>query len=124
MNICVLYGRLGTDPELKVFGETKICKFRMATNETFKDKQGQKQQRTSWHTIDVFGKQAESCAKYLKKGRQVVVKGKIVYDKNPETNITYTSIKAEKVDFINEQSKTQNNTQNDVNDWNDTDIPF
>ena len=77
LNLVVLVGNLGGDPELKSL-ETgaKVCNFTVATNEVFKDKAGNKQERVEWSRVTVWGNQAESCAKYLSKGRTVVVVGR------------------------------------------------
>jgi len=76
INKVLLIGHLGQDPELR--GDGDICNFRIATSESWKDKStGEKKEKTEWHRICVFGKSAEHCAQYLKKGRQVHVEGKI-----------------------------------------------
>src|SRR5690606_41845225 len=54
-----------------------VCEFRLATNENWTDKNGQRQERTEWHRVVVWGKKAESCSKYLSKGRQVFVEGRL-----------------------------------------------
>jgi single-strand DNA-binding protein len=54
-----------------------VCEFRIATSESWNDKNGQKQERTEWHRVVVWGKRAEVCAKYLSKGRQVYVEGRL-----------------------------------------------
>jgi single-strand DNA-binding protein len=54
-----------------------VCEFRLATNEAWTDKQGQRQERTEWHRVVVWGKKAEVCSKYLSKGRQVYVEGRL-----------------------------------------------
>lgn len=76
INKVLLIGRLGADPELR--GDGDVCNFRIATSESWNDKvTGTKKEKTEWHRICVFGKSAEHCAQYLKKGRQVHVEGKI-----------------------------------------------
>lgn len=73
-----LIGNLGKDPELKQFGDgNAVCRFSLATNEYFKDKKGERQNRTDWHTVVAWGKLAEVMAKYLSKGQQVAVNGKL-----------------------------------------------
>ena len=72
VNKVILIGNLGRDPELKYTpGQNAVCNFTLATNEQWTDKSGAKQERTEWHRIVVWGKQAEICGQYLKKGRQV-----------------------------------------------------
>ena len=78
LNKVLLIGNLGQDPELRYTksGEA-ACNLSIATNEKWTDKSGERQQRTEWHRCTVWGKQAEACDRYLKKGRQVCVEGKI-----------------------------------------------
>jgi len=78
INKVFLVGNLGTDPEVR-FAQAgqAVANFSIATNESWTDKSGQKQERTEWHRIVVWGKQGETCAEVLKKGRQVCVEGKL-----------------------------------------------
>lgn len=77
MNQCILLGHLGGSVELK-FGAsgTAIGTFSMATNERYTDRDGNLQERTEWHRVVCFGKQAENSAKYLSKGSQVLVQAR------------------------------------------------
>jgi len=78
VNKVILVGRLGQDPELKYTNSgTSVCRFSIATSENWKDKEGQKQERTEWHRIVVWGKLGTLCSEYLKKGRQVYLEGRI-----------------------------------------------
>ncbi|MBI5047510.1 MAG: single-stranded DNA-binding protein [Deltaproteobacteria bacterium] len=78
VNKAILVGRLGKDPEIKYMPSgTAIANFTMATSENYKDKDGQKQERTEWHRIVAFGKLAEICGEYLAKGKQVYIEGRI-----------------------------------------------
>jgi single-strand DNA-binding protein len=78
LNKVMLIGNLGSDPELRFTQSGQaVCNFSVATNERFTDKAGEKQERTEWHKIVVWGKQAENCEKYLSKGRQVFIEGRI-----------------------------------------------
>ncbi len=80
MNKVILIGNLGKDPELKVTpGGQPLARFSVATTETWKDGQGNKKEKTEWHRIIVWGKQAEVAEKYLRKGKQVMVEGRIQY---------------------------------------------
>jgi single-strand DNA-binding protein len=86
VNKVILLGRLGQDPELKYTQAGKaVAKFSLATDETWKDKQGEKQQKTTWHTVIAWEKLAEIIGQYLAKGSQVYVEGKIQV-RNYETN--------------------------------------
>lgn len=78
VNKVILIGNLGADPEKRYTGGGQaVCNLRIATNERWTDKQGQKQERTEWHRVVVYGPQAENCEKYLSKGRPVYIEGSI-----------------------------------------------
>ena len=83
VNKVILIGNLGSDPETRsTGGGTTVCSFSVATSESWTDKQsGEKQERTEWHRVKVFGKLGEICGEYLKKGRQVYIEGSIRTDK-------------------------------------------
>ncbi len=77
VNKVIIMGRLGQDPEMKTVGQNQtVTRLSVATSETWL-KDGQKQERTEWHRVVVWGKQAENCGKYLSKGRQVFIEGKL-----------------------------------------------
>ena len=78
LNKVILIGRLGRDPETRYMpnGEA-VCNFSIATDESWKDKNGQRQTRTEWHSITMYRKLAEIAAQYLKKGSQVYIEGRI-----------------------------------------------
>jgi single-strand DNA-binding protein len=78
VNKAMLVGRLGRDPETRyTSGGQAVCNFTLATDETFKDRSGERQKRTEWHRIVVWGKQAEIAQQYLHKGSLVFVEGRI-----------------------------------------------
>lgn len=78
LNKAILIGNLGTEPELRfTTGGRAVLKLRMATNETWKDKDGQKQERTDWHTVIMWGKRAEALNGILSKGGRIGVDGRI-----------------------------------------------
>src|SRR5208283_5936373 len=78
VNKVILVGRLGRDPELKYTpGGAPVAKFSLATDESFKDKTGEKQNRTEWHNIVAWNKLAEICGEYLTKGKLVYIEGSI-----------------------------------------------
>lgn len=102
LNKVMLIGRLGQDPETKSVGETQVCKFSVATSESWTDRNGDKKENTEWHRITAWGKLAEICGKYLQKGRQVYIEGKIKttqYEKNGEKRYG-TEIVAGTVQFL------------------------
>jgi single-strand DNA-binding protein len=78
VNKAILVGRLGKDPEVKYTqGGTPVAKFTLATNEVWKDQNGEKQERTEWHNIVAWTRLAEICGQYLTKGSRVYVEGRI-----------------------------------------------
>jgi single-strand DNA-binding protein len=100
----ILIGYLGKDPEVSYTqGGTARARFSLATSETYNDRQsGERREETQWHTVIVWGKQAENAGKYLAKGHLVTVEGKIqyrTYDKNGVTHYV-TEIKADRVVFM------------------------
>lgn len=78
VNKVILVGNLGRDPEVRYMpnGEA-VCNFSIATTDTWKDKSGQRQERTEWHNIVMYRKLAEIAGEYLKKGRPVYVEGRL-----------------------------------------------
>lgn len=81
MNRATLIGRIGQNPEITVLDSgTKIAKFSLATNESYKNKAGERVQETDWHNIEVFGKLAEIADKFFEKGKQMLVEGRIKTD--------------------------------------------
>jgi single-strand DNA-binding protein len=105
VNKVILIGHLGAKPELKYLPSGQaVCEMRMATTEVFNDKNQQKQERTEWHRIVVWGKTGENCAQYLDKGRQVYVEGRIQTrswdDKNTGEKKYMTEIVANNVTFL------------------------
>jgi single-strand DNA-binding protein len=121
MNKAVVIGRLGRDPELRATQSGQsVTNFTVATNENYKDGNGERQERTEWHNIVVWGKQAESCAKYLKKGRQVAVDGRLQsrsYDDREGVKRHITEIVASRVEFLgdngNGNGKAEEPTEGD-----------
>lgn len=113
VNKVILLGRLGQDPELKYTPSgAAVCNFSLATTESWNDKSGQKQERTEWHRIVVWGKLAELCNQYLAKGRQAFVEGRLQTrswdDKDGNKRYT-TEINATTVQFIGGQAQAGSN---------------
>ena len=79
LNRATIIGHLGQDPEMRYLPTSgqPVTGFSVATDESFTDKDGQRQERTDWHHVVVYGKAAENCHKYLTKGREVYVEGRI-----------------------------------------------
>jgi single-strand DNA-binding protein len=112
-NSVKLIGRLGQDPEVKTLDKgNKLAKFSLATSDNFTAKDGSKQEQTQWHNIIVFGNLAVICEKYLKKGKEIALDGRLTYrtweDKNG-TKHTSSEIVANDFIFIgpNTESKKQ-----------------
>ncbi len=104
VNKVIILGRLGQDPELKYTpGGMAVCNFSIATSESWADKSGQKQERTEWHRVVVWGKLGELCNQYLAKGRQAYIEGSLQTrswdDKNGQKRYT-TEVLAKTVQFI------------------------
>ena len=78
LNKAILIGNLTRDPELKAIPSgNKVCTFSLATNRTYKDANGVRQEKTDYHNIVVWGKTAENVAQYMKKGSQILVEGRM-----------------------------------------------
>lgn len=104
VNKIILVGNLGADPEKRYTGSgSAVCNLRLATSDRWTDKQGNKQERTEWHRVVVYGPQAENCEKYLSKGRQVYIEGSIRTrqweDQQGNTRYT-TEVIAQRVQFL------------------------
>ena len=104
VNKVILIGNLGRDPELRYTkGGMAVANFTLATNERWRDKQGSSQERTEWHRIVVWDKQAENCAQYLQKGRSAYIEGRLQTreweDKEGNKHRT-TEVVAQQVTFL------------------------
>ena len=104
VNKAIVLGNLGRDPELRHTGSGKaVATLRIATNEQWNDQSGERQERTEWHSVVVWGRQAETCNQYLKKGRTVYIEGRLQtrkwQDKEGQDRYT-TEIVADRVQFI------------------------
>jgi len=107
VNKVILVGRLGQNPEVRYTPSgAAVANFSVATNESWSDKNGQKQERTEWHKVVVWGKLAELCNQFLAKGRQVYLEGRLQtrqwQDKDGQTKYT-TEIQAQTVQFLGGQ---------------------
>ncbi|MCL4136663.1 UNVERIFIED_CONTAM: hypothetical protein GTU68_056143 [Idotea baltica] len=109
VNKVLLLGHLGADPELRYTNnQTAVCNLRVATNDRRKGADGQWTDFTEWHKVSTFGKTAENCNTYIKKGSQVFVEGRIQTRKwqDQEGKDRYsTEIVANSVQFIGSKSK-------------------
>src|SRR5579885_162118 len=105
VNKVILVGNLGRDPELRATPSGQsVCSFSVATTERFTDRTGQQREQTEWHNVVAWGKQADLCGQYLKKGRQVYVEGRLTtrqYEAKDGTGKRYrTEVVAQRVQFL------------------------
>ena len=125
VNKVIIVGRLGADPEMKTVGENNtVTRLSIATSESWTDRDGQKQERTEWHRVVVWGKLGELCGKYLIKGRQVYLEGRIQTrsweDQQGQKRYT-TEIVAQTVQFLssnNERSTSSSSADGDFGHQN------
>lgn len=104
VNKVILIGNLGQDPELRYTGSgTAVCNMRLATNESYTDRDGNQVDKTEWHNIVVWARLAEVCDQYLSKGSQVYFEGKLQTrsweDRDGNTRYT-TEVKASEMQFL------------------------
>lgn len=137
VNSVFIVGNLGADVELKYMQNNRaVCNLSVATNEVWKDKSGQKQEKTEWHRVTVWGEQAENCSKFLSKGRLVAVQGKLQtrsYDKDGQKHYA-TDIIADRITFLgggerdrDTGSQVPRGADHDTGSQvppDDTDVPF
>ncbi|WP_412067255.1 single-stranded DNA-binding protein [Rubrivirga sp. IMCC43871] len=104
VNKVILIGNLGQDPELRYTGSgTAVCNMRLATTESYKDRDGNQVENTEWHTVVAWARLAEICGEYLSKGRQVYIEGQLQTrqweDKDGNTRYS-TEIKAREMQML------------------------
>jgi len=114
VNKVILIGNLGQDPELRYTGSgTAVCNMRLATNESYTDRDGNQVDKTEWHNIVVWARLAEVCDQYLSKGSQVYFEGKLQTRswEDREGNTRYTTeVKASEMQFL-DRAGSQNQGQ-------------
>ena len=112
VNKVILVGNLGRDPEVRYLpsGQT-VANFTLATSDSYNDRSGARQERTDWHNIVVYGKQAELCGQYLKKGRQVYIEGRLTtreYQAKDGSGKRYTTeIVARQIRFLGKSAEAR-----------------
>jgi single-strand DNA-binding protein len=109
-NQVILLGNLGQDPETKtIAGGKTVTTFRLATNQQWTDSAGARQERVDWHDIEVWGKQAQNCAKYLTKGRSTQVVGSLRTDTWEKDGAKHSRVKvvAARVIFLGSRDKPE-----------------
>lgn len=104
VNKAIIVGNLGRDPEVRYTQSGQaVASFTVATTETWTGRESDRQERTDWHNIVVWGKQAETCGQYLSKGRQVYIEGSIrprSYEDRDGNKRYITEIVAQRVQFL------------------------
>ncbi|MFH1223596.1 MAG: single-stranded DNA-binding protein [Pseudomonadota bacterium] len=114
VNKVIIVGRLGKDPEVRyTTGSQAVANFSVATSENWTDKSGQKQERTEWHRVVVWGRLAELCKDYLKKGKQVYIDGKLQtrnWDDKEGKKHYVTEIIANTIQFLGSASEKTDST--------------
>jgi len=134
LNKVQLIGRLGRDPETKFTGSGKaVCNFTVATDETYKDKAGERQKKTEWHRIVVWGKLADICQKYLIKGSLVFLEGRIqsrTWDDKSGQKKTAVEINCHEMKMLSKNENGDKSQHSEVvaepvpQEISDEDIPF
>jgi single-strand DNA-binding protein len=135
VNKAILIGNLGKDPELRYLPSGQpVAKFPLATGSRWKDKDGQWQDRTDWHNIVAFGRIAEVCNEYLKKGSPLYVEGRIQtrsYDDRDGNKRWITEIVAQNVNLLAKKGETEEEVPEAVEEpqaeetkSEDDDLPF
>ena len=120
LNKVMIIGRLGRDPELRYTQSgAPVATLNIATDESFTDRDGNKVERTEWHRVSVFQRQAENCANYLAKGSLVYVEGSLQtrkwQDQQGQDRYT-TEIKAQRVQFLDRKSDFRAQQQGEAYD--------
>jgi single-strand DNA-binding protein len=115
VNKCILIGNLGRDAEVRYTpGGAAVSTFSIAATEVWNDKAGNRQERTEWVNIDLWGKQAESLSEYLKKGKQIYVEGKLQTDEYTDKEgikRKSTKVRAEKIVLLSSRNAGGNQHQ-------------
>lgn len=111
VNKIYLLGRTGKDPEVKTIGDAKCAQFTLATSERYKDRNGEMQENTDWHNIVCWRQTADIVEKYVKKGSQIFIEGKVKYrsyetDRGEKRYVT--DIVAERIELLGKPEGQQN----------------
>ncbi len=115
LNKCMLIGNVGNEPDIRIMGDgsngnAKVASFRLATTERYKDRNGDVKENTEWHQIVAWGKMADIVEKFVKKGSQLYVEGKITTrkwtDKDGNDRFT-TEIRAEGIQLLGKREESK-----------------
>lgn len=127
LNKVMLIGNLTRDPEIKTVGDSQVTSFSIATNESYKDKQGNKVDKAEYHNIVAWGKLANIISQYCTKGSKVYIEGKLETQSWEKEGVKQykTIIKAYTVQFLNKVEKTEQNIlDTPTPDVSMEDVPF
>jgi len=116
VNRVMLLGRLGHTPDMGGKDDNPVCRLSLATSEQWTDKSGERQERTEWHRVVCFGKTAELAGKYLEKGREVHIEGRLQtrkYEKDGVEKYT-TEVIADRVTFVGSRGDTNSSHSEDA----------
>lgn len=126
MNKVILIGRVGKDPDVKQISDTfTVAALSLATNKRYKDRDGQKQEKTEWHQIKAFNNVAVLFQNYVRKGDLIAVEGEIetsTWEKNGEKRYS-TEIIVNNLEFLSGQSREELQDQGDA-EMSGDDLPF
>lgn len=119
INNVIIIGNVGQDPTIKNLSEeTKVANFSVATSENFKDKQGNKSTSTEWHNVVCWNKLASICEKWVKKGQQIYISGKLKtrsYEDQNGTKHYITEIFANSIQMLGKRSNDNDNETHSEN---------
>ena len=129
LNKVILIGNVGKDPEVRKFADTMVCNLTLATTEKFKDKDGNLKDAAEWHNLQIWGKLGEIAEKYVKKGSQIYVEGKIkqrAYETENKQKKYITEIIVNELKLLGKKEPTSaNNAQAEGVSVNiESDLPF
>jgi single-strand DNA-binding protein len=127
VNKVILLGRVGKDPEVRNLDNGRtVANFSLATSETYKDKSGEKKETTEWHNLVLWGKTAEIAQKYVSKGDQIYVEGKLQtrsWEKDGVTKYTTETI-VDKLTLIGGNKRSTNQEEPAAVEDSTDDLPF
>jgi len=110
VNRVILIGNVGKDPEVRQVGDSAVAKFTLATSESYKNKAGERVTNTEWHNCTVWGKLTDVVSKYVKKGQQLCVEGKIhngSYDDKDGGKKYFTEIRVENLTMLGRREEKE-----------------
>lgn len=114
INRLELLGNLGNDPDLQMLGSGRnVCNISIATSESYKDQNGNWQEKTSWHRVTFFDKLAETINQYCRKGSKVYLEAKLSYGKYEKDGVTHytTNIVGKSIIFLDKKEKADKTQQ-------------